>query len=131
MDRYLFNRHVVHPSIGVNMDFGESDCIPFDQTGVRPFNIDPDTGNPISDISCILRAKGLDQSRLISDFEQYESEFLPEDISDEDALKFYQPRLVQMPSELAELAERIAKERIEDEAREKGRKDEQDEADKT
>lgn len=126
MDRVNYNFRP-HPSIVIGVAFGEDDSLPFDQQGVQKFNIDPATGCPLSDITAILRSKdNLDGQRLLASFEQYKSEFLPEDISDEDALKYYQPARCQMPSELAELQERILRERIEEEAKQKEFENEQE-----
>lgn len=111
MDR-ISKRTIFHPTMVRCSKFGEKGSTPIDQQPVAKFNIDPLTGRPLSDMTAILRAQGLEQRQLLSSLQEYKSEFLPDDISDDEALKYYQPRLCQLPSELAELSERITDQRI-------------------
>lgn len=122
MDKTLYIKPT-HPSILFAPSFGEGDTVPIDQQPVQKFNIDPATGAPMSDITAVLRSQGLDRERLLANLEEFRAEFLPEDMSNEDALKYMNPRLCQMPSELAEYAEFVTQKQLEekrkaDEARE-------------
>lgn len=90
------------------IEFGEDGSCPIDQTPAKEFNIDPTTGRPYSDISLIMRAQSnLQQKQMLAELQEFKSEFLPKDISDEDAVKFQRPRLCQSPSELAQFQEAV------------------------
>lgn len=107
MDRLINPNGFCH-SIVEPVKYTELDSVPIDQSSVQEFNIDPDTGRPISDITIILRSQNkMEQERVLSTMQKFDSSFLPDDISDEDAVKFVVPRYSQMPSELAEVAEKF------------------------
>lgn len=97
------------------VEYGSYKSCPIDQQAVRSFNIDPVTGRPVSDMSAILNSKGLEQQRLLADLQEFKADYLPADVSDEDALKFMLPRLSQLPSELADFQEQVTKARLEEE----------------
>lgn len=113
MDKTLFIKPT-HSSILFIPAFGSGDTIPIDQQPVKKFNIDPATGAPMSDITAVLRSQGLDRERLLANLEEFRADFLPEDISNEQALKYMNPRLCQLPSELAEYSEFITEKRLEE-----------------
>lgn len=113
MDKTLYVKPT-HESMLFNPSFGAGDTVPIDQQPVKKFNIDPATGAPMSDITAVIRSQGLDRERMLANLEEFRSEFLPEDISNEDALKYMNPRLCQMPSELAEYAEFVTQKQLED-----------------
>lgn len=119
----IYVKHVPDSSLVTFADYGEKGTCAIDQTPAKEFNIDPLTGRPISDITSILRSKDADAERIIKGLTEYKAEFLPADISNEEALKFYQPRLCQLPSELAELNEVYTKKQL-DEMSEKKRLEE-------
>lgn len=102
-----------HPSMISPVKYGEKDSVPIDQQPAQRFNIDPMTGRPMSDITAILRAKGKEQDHLLENLTEFKATYLPDGISDEEALKYYKPRLCQMPSELAEYTEQVTRERLE------------------
>lgn len=112
MDR--ISKVFFNPLLHSVVHYGEDDCVPVDQQSVRDFNIDPATGFPMSDITAILRSSQLEARMNLADLQEFKSDFLPADMSDADALKYYQPKFCQLPSELAELQERITKERFEE-----------------
>lgn len=113
MDRINKN-FCFHDSLLEVVKYGEKDSVPIDQQPAQSFNIDPMTGRPMSDITAILRAKGSEQNNLLSNLEEFKADYLPEGISDADALKYYKPRLCQLPSELAEYSEKVTSERLEE-----------------
>lgn len=104
--------------------YGERDSVPVDQQSLADFNWDERTGMPMYDITALLRSSKLEQRQILAGLEEFKSEFLPADMSDEDALKYWQPSLCQMPSELAEYTEKVVLARYEDELRAKGVEDE-------
>lgn len=113
MDKTLYIKPS-HESLTYNPVFGKGDTVPIDQQPAQKFNIDPATGMPMSDITAVLRSQGLDRERLLANLEQFREEFLPEDISNEQALKYMNPRLCQLPSELAEYAEFVTSKQLEE-----------------
>lgn len=120
MDRFVKRDRFV-PTIRQGCVYGSSDSVPIDQSPVLVNLIDPSTGRPINDITCLLRAQNkLDQERILNTMTEFPLDFLPSDMSDIDALKYYAPRYAQMPSEMADLREafttRQLKEREEKEA---------------
>lgn len=127
MDR-LIKPNAFHPTLSECVDYGDLDSVPVDQASCQSFNFDPATGLPMSDVTAILRADALQARVKLAELQEFKAEFLPAETTDEDALKYYQPRLAQMPSELAELAEDIAKQRWEDYKKTKEIKDNEDEA---
>lgn len=115
MDRYniIGRSFVPHPSVTKIIKFGEYGSVPIDQQPAKRFNIDPSTGRPIDDLTAILRAQNMqEQSALMERLTEYKAEFLPADMSDEDALMYMSPRLCQLPSELAEHAESVTRARL-------------------
>lgn len=106
--------------------YGEGDTIPVDQQSLQVFNWDERTGMPMYDITALIRSDKLAQRDILARLNEFKADFLPEDISDEDALRYFQPSLCQMPSELAEYTERVLRGRIEDELRAKGVEDEKE-----
>ena len=116
MDRISLNV-VFHNTCVGRVKFGTSDSVPVDQQPCASFNFDPASGRPISDITAILRAQGLDKQRLLADLQEFKSEFLPADMSDTDALKYAIPRLCQLPSELAEFQEELTRQKLADSER--------------
>ncbi len=96
--RVCLSRHVASAC-----DFGEGDSVPINQNPSKSFNVDPDTGRPMSEISALLRSESAaEQMALFSQLQDYKSEFLPPDISDEDAIKYVVPRYIQLPSQIAD-----------------------------
>ena len=114
------------PMFMERVNYGELDSVPLDQQAIQDFNFDPKTGMPTYDITALIRSSKLDQRTVLANLEEFKADFLPEDISDEDALKYSYPYFAQMPSELAEYTEKITRLRIEDELRAKGVKDEEE-----
>lgn len=114
------------PMFMERVNYGELDSVPLDQQAIQDFNFDPKTGMPTYDITALIRSSKLDQRAVLANLEEFKADFLPEDISDEDALKYSYPYFAQMPSELAEYAEQITRLRIEDELRAKGVKDDEE-----
>lgn len=109
-----------------NVKYGEGDSVPVDQQSIQDFNWDERTGMPMYDITALIRSDKLAQRDILARLTEFKTEFLPEDISDEDALKYWQPSLCQMPSELAEYTERVLRARIEEDLRAKGVEDEKE-----
>ena len=111
------------PMFMEQVNYGELDSVPLDQQSIQDFNFDPKTGMPCYDITALIRSSKLDQRAALANLEEFKGDFLPEDISDEDALKYSYPYYAQLPSELAEMTEKVTRLRIEDELRAQGVKD--------
>lgn len=127
MDR-LFKPNRLNFTLRECVKYGELDSIPIDQSSCQPFNFDKATGFPMDDVTAILRADAMTARVKLAELQEFQSTFLPEGTSDEDALKYYQPRLAQMPSELAELSEDIAHQRWEEFKKDKETKDAEEES---
>lgn len=125
MDRIFENKY--NPLMIETVKYGELDSVPIDQQSARDFNIDPTTGFPMDDITAILRSSQLEARMTLADLQEFKADFLPADMSDDDALKYYQPKFCQLPSELAELSERITKERFEEWKRDNQRQQDEEE----
>lgn len=104
-----------HSAIATPIAFGDKGSCPIDQQPAASFNIDPATGRPSDLMTSVMRAQGLERDKLLAGLQEYKSEFLPADMSDADAIKFAQPRLCQLPSELAEFQEGLIKMQIDEE----------------
>ena len=102
-------RHVVFTA----PKFGDKGSLPLDQTPSKDFNVDPCTGRPMSDIQRLCKMQSdFEMQAAFSQLTEFKSKFLPEGISDSDALKFSCPRLYQLPSELLAYRENLAKYQI-------------------
>lgn len=112
-----------HPSVMISNKYGVGDSVPIDQQAAKEFNYDLASGRPLSDITAVIRAQGLDKQRLLADMTEFKAEFLPDDISDADVLKYAVPRLTQLPSELAEYQAALTKARLEEEISKKEQED--------
>lgn len=97
--------------------FGEKGSVPIDQTPSQLFNIDPNTGRPMSDIQKLVKMQNVaEQQAAFAGLSEFKSNFLPSDIKDEDALKFMCPRLSQLPSELLSFKEGLVKAKLAEQA---------------
>ena len=102
-------RHVVFTA----PKFGDKGSLPLDQTPSKDFNVDPCTGRPMSDIQRLCKMQSdFEMQAAFSQLTEFKSKFLPEGISDSDALKFSCPRLYQLPSELLAYRENLVKYQI-------------------
>lgn len=93
--------------------FGEKGSVPIDQTPAQSFNLDPATGRPMSDIQRLTKLQ--DNYALQTQFAQlkeFKTQFLPDDVSNEDALKFMCPRYSQLPSELLEYRDNLLRDHL-------------------
>lgn len=122
MDR-LFKPNCFAASCVATCPYGKGDTVPIDQSPIILQSIDPATGRPMSDITALLRAQNkLDAERILNSMQEFPLDFLPADVKDSDALKYYSPRSAQLPSEMADLremfTERQLKEKEEKEAAE-------------
>lgn len=102
---------VIDVSLYASVEYGKMDSCPIDQTPVKDFNVDPETGRPESDITKMLRAQTkYEQDKLykelverkVSDVEMTESQL-------RHAALYGLPRLAQSPSELADYAENMVR----------------------
>ena len=116
-----------HRSMALSVPYGTLDSVPIDQQAVKGFNIDPMTGRPVYDMTAVIRSQGLEQQRLLAELDEFKAQFLPEDVTDEVAVKYLKPRLCQLPSELAEYQETIVKARLQ-EKEDAARKEEEENA---
>lgn len=91
-----------------SVNYGEADSCPIDQSPCEDFNINPDTGRPMSDISRLLRAQTkYEQTEMLKRMEERP---IGEVMTKEQlvhSLKYAQPRLAQLPSELADFTENL------------------------
>lgn len=102
-------RHVVFTA----PKFGEKGSVPLDQTPSKEFNVDPCTGRPMSDVQRLCKLQSdFEMQALFASLPEFKSKFLPDSMSDADALKFVCPRLAQLPSELLEYRENLTKYQI-------------------
>lgn len=110
MFRRIVNNYSARRSdAAMRVRFGESGSCPVDQSPSQDFNIDPDTGRPMEVITQLIRTQNaVQQQALFAGLEEFKSNFLPDGTLDEDALMFSQPRLAQLPSELADLSVKYA-----------------------
>lgn len=103
MDK-LIAPNILDRSIFRTCDYGKDDCCAIDQQASQDFNIDPLTGRPMYDLTGILRAQNsFEQQRLLDGLDQFKADYLPDDVTDDAALEYYEPRLCQLPSEKADL----------------------------
>lgn len=112
----MFTREFI-PSTNYDMyfvEYGKGDSCPIDQSPVQEFNIDPDTGRPMSDITKIMRAESqYEKDKLYNDLKLHPDETgMLEDKDVLNSLKYACPRLSQLPSELADYAESLTERRI-------------------
>lgn len=109
MDRlFVKNAPVIHYSISERVEYGKKDSVPIDQSSVQSFNIDPVTGRPLYDLTAVVRAQSkAEQQRVLDMMVKFDSDWLPDDVTNDMALKYSFPRYAQMPSELAELTEKV------------------------
>lgn len=117
MERSIFINDF-SPSLCISSKYGDGDTCPIDQSPSQKFNIDPLTGRPIDDLTALLKAKPLDRERILANMEAFREDFsIPptDNVADlAKALVYSQPRLAQLPSELAELAEFVASRKLEE-----------------
>lgn len=85
--------------------FGEGDSVPINQNPSQSFNVNPDTGRPMSVITSLLRSQNAaEQMAILNGLDEFKSDYLPEGISNEDAIKFMMPRYCQLPSQISDFA---------------------------
>lgn len=107
--KYDFN---ARENIGFYTDpvFGDPDSCAICQNPSQDFNVDAATGRPMEDITSLIRASDdLEARRIVNAMPEFKSDSLPDDMSDEDAIKFMKPSLCQLPSELTRFHESIGK----------------------
>lgn len=93
--------------------YGEKGSLPIDQSMSKKFNIDPATGRPMSDVQRLVKMQNdVEMQRCFAQLDDFKSNFLPKDMSDDDALIFMCPRDKQLPSELLSYREGLTKYRL-------------------
>lgn len=98
------------------VNFGEKGSVPIEQAPAKDFNLNPDTGRPMSDIQRLVRVQNdVAMQAAFSQLQEFKANFLPADTSDADALKFVCPRLSQLPSELLAYRDGLTKYQLEQE----------------
>lgn len=101
----------------VPVKFGESDSCPISQTPSMDFNIDPNTGRPMSVITSIIRSENaVQQQAAFAQLNEFKSQFLPADMDNEKAFKYAFPSRCQLPSEIASVHERFAQLQLDEKA---------------
>lgn len=94
--------------------YGDKDTSPVDQSPCEDFNINPDTGRVMSDMTKLLRAQSqFEKDKLLKELSFRELDLT--EMSDEqikDAIKYSRPYLAQLPSEMADHAEYLQQERF-------------------
>lgn len=99
--RVIFNTGYLCSSFASRVVFGEKGSVPIDQSFSQSFNIDPNTGRPMSDVQRLVKMQNdMQIQAAFAQLPEFKSKFLDEKMSDTDALKFMCPRLSQLPSEL-------------------------------
>lgn len=115
--RSISNPNYMVANYCTRVKFGEKGSVPIDQTPSQSFNIDPNTGRPMSDIQKLVKMQNVaEQQAAFAGLSEFKSNFLPSDIKDEDALKFMCPRLAQLPSELLSFKEGLVKSKLAEQA---------------
>lgn len=127
--RIIKNFKYLRSTHSSRVKFGEKGSVPIDQTCSQDFNIDPNTGRPMSDIQRLVKMQdSYAMQSVFAQLNEFKSNYLPAETSDEDALKYLCPRLSQLPSELLSYKDGLTKmalEKQEQLAREKAIKDKQ------
>lgn len=110
MDRIKFRNHdYIRDSFASRPRYGEFGSLPIDKTPSKSFNIDPDTGRPMSDVDKLIKTSDAQEMLArFSSLDEVKSNFLPKDMDDISALSFLHPRSAQLPSELAHWQEGLA-----------------------
>lgn len=89
--------------------YGARGSFPIDQTSSMPFNIDPDSGRPMSDIQKLVKIQNdVNMMALFSHLPELKSSYLDENMTDEDAVKFLKSRYCQTKSELTNWKTKLA-----------------------
>lgn len=90
--------------------YGQKGSLPIDQTPAKDFNVNPDTGRPMSDIQKLVKMQdAVEMQAAFANLPELKAQFLPEGTTDEDAIRFTHPKLAQMPSEMAHWKQAIGK----------------------
>lgn len=107
-----------------SISFGEKGSVPIDQSPAQDFNIDPATGRPVSDISKLVRAQNkMELNKALNDIEEFKAATgLPDEITDEQALDYVNPRLCQLPSERFALVEEMTQAKLDKAEKERAAK---------
>lgn len=101
IQRARANSHILGLVARAN-SFGEGDSVPINQNPSQSFNINPDTGRPMSVITALLRSQNAaEQLAILNGLDEFKSTYLPDGISNEDAIKYMVPRYCQLPSQIA------------------------------
>lgn len=104
----------LYTDVYIKPKYGEKDTSPIDQSPVLDFNINPDTGRLMSDMTKLLHA----QSQFEHDKLLKELTFRKVDLTEmtdaqiNDTIKYARPYLSQLPSEMADHAEYLQQERF-------------------
>lgn len=117
MDRINIKNHSsVRLHFASRPAFGKKGSCPIDQYYSQEFNIDPQTGRPMSDITALMRCQNnVEMQAAFAALPDYKSNFLPDDLTDGDALPYLKPRLAQMPSELLEWRGKLDEKHLQEE----------------
>lgn len=95
--------------------YGKDDSVPINQAPSMEFNIDPQTGRPMSAITSIIRSENaIEQQAAFAQLNEFKSAFLPDDISNEDAFRYAFPSRCQLPSEIASMHEKFAQMKLDE-----------------
>lgn len=91
--------------------FGEKGSVAIDQMPAAQANINPRTGFAYTDIQKIMIQNDVsERRRLLDNLQQFKADFLPADVTDEQAIASCTPASMQLPSQFAEeVGNRIAK----------------------
>lgn len=121
MDKRIFNNTRHLNSFVLNrVPYGKKGSFPIDQTPAKPFNIDPDTGRVMTDIQRLIKMQdAVAQQAFFAQLPEFKSNFLPSDMSDEEAVGFIKSRHLQTKSEILDYKEGLAKRALEKDARKK------------
>lgn len=104
------------------IEYGKKGSFPIDQTPALPFNIDPDTGRPMSDIVKLTKIQdAVNQQAFLASLKETKSNFLPADMSDDDALMFLKPRSIQTRSQLLDWKTKLAEHQLKEKQNERNK----------
>ena len=120
MDKNNFNSCLSYcERVDIEVCYGEHGSLSIDQTPAASANINPRTGFPYSDMQKIMMQTDIsERRRLLDNMQSYKDDFLPDNVSAEDAVKYMNGSNMQLPSEFTEEVERFTSQWVENKKKE-------------
>lgn len=116
--RKYYNRSSLARFANLRVQYGRKGSFPIDQTPSQPFNIDVSTGRPMTEIERLVKIQNsVNQQAFFASLSEFRSNFLPDDVTDEDALTFIKSRYCQTKGQLLDYKEGLAKYQLDQQAK--------------